>query len=171
MGWTHFQQQFSRGGQIGVFGSAPDPPGPKKGPKGPVCGDPREKRDRRARGLGAPGSPVTSLLLGRMQKVIFLFWPPRARKTGKTARFGPSAGKIESTAATPVGVFRRRLLHRNEGKDGNSELTPIVKALTNCAMLDVLAGTHCLFDTAINKCSSLSLPAWIRHVLLKKTNI
>ena len=26
--------QFSRGGQIGVFGSAPDPPGPKKGPFG-----------------------------------------------------------------------------------------------------------------------------------------
>ena len=45
---------------------------------------------------------------------------------------------------------------QNEGKDGKSELTPVVKALTNCAMLDVLAGTHCLFDTAINKCSSLS---------------
>jgi len=29
------------------------------------------------------------------------FWPPRARKTAETARFGPSAGKTESTAATP----------------------------------------------------------------------
>ena len=36
-------------GQIGVFGSAPDPPGPKKGPKGPFWGHPRKKRDRQAR--------------------------------------------------------------------------------------------------------------------------
>ena len=49
MGWTHFHLRFSRGGQIGVFGSAPDPPGPKKGPKGPFWGHPRKKRVRQAR--------------------------------------------------------------------------------------------------------------------------
>ena len=32
--------------------------------------------------------------------MIFPFWPPRARKTAETARFGPSAGKTESTPAT-----------------------------------------------------------------------
>ena len=29
------------------------------------------------------------------------FWAPRGQKTAETARFGPSAGKTESTAATP----------------------------------------------------------------------
>jgi len=52
-------------------------------------------------GLGAPGSAGASLLLGEVQKVYVPFWPPRARKTAETARFGPSAGKTESTAATP----------------------------------------------------------------------
>ena len=35
LGWTNFYRQFLRGGQIDVFGSAQDPPGPKKGQKGP----------------------------------------------------------------------------------------------------------------------------------------
>ena len=32
LGWTHFYLRFSRAGQVGVFGSAIDPPGPKKSP-------------------------------------------------------------------------------------------------------------------------------------------
>ena len=51
------------------------------------------------------------------------FWPPRARKTGKTAHFGPSAGKTESTAATPP-KFRSfyplelfGLIHKRPGQD------------------------------------------------------
>ena len=51
------------------------------------------------------------------------FWPPRARKTAETARFGPSAGKTESTAATPP-KFRSfypleffGLIHKRPGYD------------------------------------------------------
>ena len=51
------------------------------------------------------------------------FWPPRARKTAETARFGPSAGKTESTAATPP-KFRSfyplelfGLIHKRPGHD------------------------------------------------------
>ena len=51
------------------------------------------------------------------------FWPPRARKTAETARFGPSAGKTESTAATPP-KFRLfypleffGLIHKRPGYD------------------------------------------------------
>ena len=40
-------------------------------------------------------------LLGEIPKVNAPFWAPRAQKTAETARFGPSAGKTESTAATP----------------------------------------------------------------------
>ena len=51
------------------------------------------------------------------------FWPPRARKTAETAHFGPSAGKTESTAATPP-KFRSfyplelfGLIHKRPGQD------------------------------------------------------
>ena len=51
------------------------------------------------------------------------FWPPRARKTAETAHFGPSAGKTESTAATPP-KFRSfyplelfGLIHKRPGHD------------------------------------------------------
>ena len=51
------------------------------------------------------------------------FWPPRAQKTAKTAHFGPSAGKTESTAATPP-KFRSfyplelfGLIHKRPGYD------------------------------------------------------
>ena len=50
--------------------------------------------------LGAPGSACPLLLLGELKKVNAPFWPPGARKTAETARFGPPAGKTESTAAT-----------------------------------------------------------------------
>ena len=51
--------------------------------------------------LGALSLPGASLLLGEVQEVNAAFGPPGARKTAETARFGPSAGKTESTAATP----------------------------------------------------------------------
>ncbi len=50
--------------------------------------------------LGAPGSACPLLLLGEIPEVDAPFRPPRARKTAETARFGPPAGKTESTAAT-----------------------------------------------------------------------
>merc|ERR1712020_387746 len=50
--------------------------------------------------LGAPGSASPLLLLGELTKVNAPFRPPGARKTAETARFGPPAGKTESTAAT-----------------------------------------------------------------------
>ena len=50
--------------------------------------------------LGAPGSACPLLLLGEMPEVEPPFRPPGSRKTGETARFGPPAGKTESTAAT-----------------------------------------------------------------------
>ena len=50
--------------------------------------------------MGALGSAVASLLLGRVPEVNVPFLAPRARKTAKTARFGPSTGKIELTPAT-----------------------------------------------------------------------
>ena len=50
--------------------------------------------------LGAPGSACPLLLLGEVQEVKPPFRPPGARKTAETARFGPPAGKTESTAAT-----------------------------------------------------------------------
>ncbi len=55
--------------------------------------------------------------------MIFPFWPPRARKTAETARFGPSAGKTKLTAATPP-KFRSfyplelfGLIHKRPGHD------------------------------------------------------
>ena len=64
-----------------------------------------------------------SLLLGEVQKVDAPFWPPRARKTAETAHFGPSAGRTESTAATPP-KFRSfyplelfGLIHKRPGYD------------------------------------------------------
>ena len=51
--------------------------------------------------MGAPGSAGASLLLGEVYIMIVPVSPPRARKKAKTARFGPSAGKTESTAAKP----------------------------------------------------------------------
>ena len=50
--------------------------------------------------LGAPGSACPLLLLGEIPEVNAPFRPPGARKTAETARFGPPAGKTESTAAT-----------------------------------------------------------------------
>ena len=51
------------------------------------------------------------------------FWAPSAQKTAETARFGPSAGKTESTAATPP-KFRSfypleffGLIHKRPGYD------------------------------------------------------
>ena len=51
------------------------------------------------------------------------FWAPRDRKTAETARFRPSAGKTESTAATPP-KFRSfypleffGLIHKRPGYD------------------------------------------------------
>ena len=50
--------------------------------------------------LSALGSAGASLLLGEVPEVSFPFRPPGAQKTAETARFGPPAGKTESTAAT-----------------------------------------------------------------------
>merc|ERR1712175_40795 len=71
----------------------------------------------------APGSAGAWLLLGEVQKVNAPFWAPRAQKTAEAARFGPSAGKTESTAATPpkFAAFYQleffRLIHKRPGYD------------------------------------------------------
>ena len=60
--------------------------------------------------LGALVSAGASLLLGASQ-VICPFRSPRVRKTTETARFGPSAGKTELTAAKPPNLQTK--LHLN----------------------------------------------------------
>jgi len=55
-----------------------------------------------------------------MPKVTAPFWAPRAQKTAETARFGPSAGKTESTAATPPKFASLEffgLIHKRPGYD------------------------------------------------------
>ena len=76
--------------------------------------------------LGAPGSTCPLLLLGEMQEVSFPFWPPGARKTAKTARFGPPAGKTESTAATAP-KFRSFHPLESSGLMKNGPLRPVFR--------------------------------------------
>ena len=73
--------------------------------------------------LGGPGSALPFFLLGKGTKVNSPFWAPRARKTAETARFGPSAGKTESTAVTPPKFWSFYplelfgLIHKRPGQD------------------------------------------------------
>ena len=67
------------------------------------------------------------------------FWPPRARKTAETARFGPSAGKTELMSATPAkfqsfySLELFGLIHKRPGHDPFFCQKPVFFPLTNSA--------------------------------------
>ena len=78
--------------------------------------------------LGALGSAVASLLLGRVPKVNVPFLAPRAKKTAETARFGPLMGKTESTPATApkFRLFSSDKLNRYDSWNSKILIAPTV---------------------------------------------